>query len=515
MSNKEGRTAFILGNGPSLKHVGLSSLPGVTFGMNAAYRYWDRIGWYPTYYSCLDEIMGIQHQEAIWRLIDQAATNGICKFLLRQNLIDVLGVAGQDSIVFSWDRLSQSKENLFFSPHVCGTGSQTCAWAAHLGYRDIVLLGVDGHYVDQVDGAVETGPDTMKMVKTPEVNPNYFFDDYQQVGDTYHKPNLPSSQNRTAQHVSWSSMRPLVQRAGVIIVNANPDSFTDAFPKTCFEGCLDLLADIRQARHDSASDNGLCCTCSQEQNIYVDENRILLELLPPQGSLLIAGAYDGRACLPFLRKGWNVYALEADADNLKALRSATQAYADKITIDDRALSCIDGGIYPWHQVIGDGLQSGMFPYSCKHAKNGLVTTVTAEKICTEHGLANINCVILDINGFELPALWAFPFDFVSPDYFLISFNDAITAPLGYTLGHNMSDTADFMQKHGYNVYVSEWYTAADAIKVWRKLAAYPMWPISDNPQGVLIASKNNIADKLASAFEAYSRLLAGLIDGTS
>ncbi len=40
---------IVMGNGPSLKGFDFTRLNGVTtLGMNAAYRYWDQIGWYPT-----------------------------------------------------------------------------------------------------------------------------------------------------------------------------------------------------------------------------------------------------------------------------------------------------------------------------------------------------------------------------------------------------------------------------------------------------------------------------------
>ena len=66
-------TAIILCNGPSLKGVDLQSLPAVaTFGMNVAYRHWDRIGWYPTHYSCLDTVVGLHHADAIGEMIGRA-----------------------------------------------------------------------------------------------------------------------------------------------------------------------------------------------------------------------------------------------------------------------------------------------------------------------------------------------------------------------------------------------------------------------------------------------------------
>jgi hypothetical protein len=38
--------------------------------MNAACRQWDRVGWYPTHYCCLDEEVVLTHRDAIRRLLD-------------------------------------------------------------------------------------------------------------------------------------------------------------------------------------------------------------------------------------------------------------------------------------------------------------------------------------------------------------------------------------------------------------------------------------------------------------
>jgi hypothetical protein len=48
MSNKD--TIIVMGNGPSLADVDFKTLKGFdTFGLNSAYRAYDRLDWYPTY----------------------------------------------------------------------------------------------------------------------------------------------------------------------------------------------------------------------------------------------------------------------------------------------------------------------------------------------------------------------------------------------------------------------------------------------------------------------------------
>lgn len=221
-------TAFILGNGPSLRGVDLKRLPGPTFGMNAAYRYWRTIDWRPTFYSCLDLVVGLSHREAIAELIEEGR---IERFLLRSNLIDALGDPGKAPTVVCWEELA-STEPLVADPRVT-TGSHTTLWAASMGFRRIVLAGIDGHYRERVDGAREAADGTLEIVDAAP-NPNYFFDEYQKVGDRYNIPNP-----RPGLHVqAFALAGARLSAVGVRVVNANPRSEVGVFPTVDLDRAL-------------------------------------------------------------------------------------------------------------------------------------------------------------------------------------------------------------------------------------------------------------------------------------
>ena len=89
----------VIGNGPSLRGFDLTRLSSIdTIGMNAAYRHWERIGWYPTHYACLDDEMIDTHHVEIARLIDE----GLCEtaFLSGQFLFHHPEAADDDRFVF-------------------------------------------------------------------------------------------------------------------------------------------------------------------------------------------------------------------------------------------------------------------------------------------------------------------------------------------------------------------------------------------------------------------------------
>lgn len=68
--------AHVLGNGPSLATVDLKTLnSSYSFGMNAAYRYWHTIGWFPKYYVCLDPVVLSSHRLEILKLVKASKIN--------------------------------------------------------------------------------------------------------------------------------------------------------------------------------------------------------------------------------------------------------------------------------------------------------------------------------------------------------------------------------------------------------------------------------------------------------
>ncbi|MEJ7590777.1 MAG: hypothetical protein WKF77_04460 [Planctomycetaceae bacterium] len=230
---------IVIGNGPSLRHFNLHSLAGVTtLGMNAAYRHWDRIGWYPDIYCCLDDEMISTHWREIKRLVD----NGLVKhaFLtghfarLVPESINDDRYYFLDSFVEHWHHNRGMSLGIPFighpvfastAPGKLTTGSYAVRYAAMCGYNHIALIGIDLRYVQQIPESRSLGGITLKMAETPSHNPNYFFDDYQQAGDTFQIPD-PAAHNGNLHLASFESLRnDMVEfKWNVEIVNTNLQS---------------------------------------------------------------------------------------------------------------------------------------------------------------------------------------------------------------------------------------------------------------------------------------------------
>lgn len=214
------KTLFIMGNGPSLKEVmddpkKLEVLrQNDTFGLNAAYRAYDKYDFYPTYFGCFDFVVNESHKSEFENIV--LSDNPIKKFFFIGN--HELGQKLYRDEVRENPRF-QDINFTFIQPTKCAgfaesfdnftdcgsSGANSTQIGIMLGYKKIVLLGCDCNYVEYVDGAArydQMNRSILIMTKTPDENPNYWFTDYQQEGDKYHVPN-----GRKVQMMSWKNIK--------------------------------------------------------------------------------------------------------------------------------------------------------------------------------------------------------------------------------------------------------------------------------------------------------------------
>lgn len=233
-----GQRLAVLGNGPSLRGFDFSRLDGLeTLGMNAAFRFWDRINWRPTHYTCLDDALIDTHKDDIRRLIDEGR---IKTFFLSGRILESQpdlakrpNVRFLDSYVPYWHETRGSRFGVEFVdspafktawPNLLTTGAYSLRYAAELGYRQLILLGIDLEY-QPLPEAAKTGGLRLVVTETPKENPNYFFDDYQQAGDEFHVPN-PDSHDQELHVAAFEAVRDdfEAQMLGVELLNTNAAS---------------------------------------------------------------------------------------------------------------------------------------------------------------------------------------------------------------------------------------------------------------------------------------------------
>ena len=81
------KTLVVMGNGPSLKDIDFELLGKFDcFGLNAAYRAYERLNWYPKYYGCFDYVVTKSHAENFKKLVE--SNSPIERFFYLQQVSD-------------------------------------------------------------------------------------------------------------------------------------------------------------------------------------------------------------------------------------------------------------------------------------------------------------------------------------------------------------------------------------------------------------------------------------------
>jgi hypothetical protein len=226
------KTIVVMGNGPSLADIDLNTLNKVdTFGLNSAYRAYRRMDWWPTYHGCFDYRVTDNHKDEFEKLIKDSPIKKC--FYIRD-----FGKHKTHQFInlqkFGTTNRFNSGIGDFDKFHDNGnSGANACSVSICLGYERIILLGVDCNYVEFVDGCKRDGPGGLIMEKTPNKNPNYWFDDYQQKGDKY---NIPAG--LSFHKPTWNMFAYNAAHAGVEVINCSPITTLRCFKRMPVEEAL-------------------------------------------------------------------------------------------------------------------------------------------------------------------------------------------------------------------------------------------------------------------------------------
>ncbi|WP_416876865.1 FkbM family methyltransferase [Litorimonas sp.] len=491
--------AIILGNGPSLKGFDFSNFEGkAVFGMNAAYRYWDKINWYPDYYSCLDLVLGLSHKEEIKRLIENSHEYGIKKFLLRDNLIQQMGPIKNGDRVVNFD-IIQPHSHLLSAPTI-STGSHTAGWAAMLGYKHIYLMGIDCNYVEIVDGAVKGKNGTELIIQEEKSNPNYFFDGYQKKGDLYNVPNP----GKDVHLQSWQEISEAIAFTPSTIVNANLKSKVDIFDFCKFEdirsdGSTQLIPKekaLKTTEHKVEFPNKISdLRYPREAKAGFDETYLIFKIVEENdpGIMVDVGAHYGGSARPFAKNGWSVFCQEPDPKN-RAHLVRSLGKNKLVKIDPRAVGEIpETGRVFYSSDESTGI-SGMLAFRETHEQSATVDVTTVAEIIKEQDISHIDFLKIDVEGYDFGVLKGVPWDDMKPDIIECEFEDAKTKHLG----HSWTDICDYLVNRGYTVYLSEWHPIIryGIPHDWAALKRYPCELEDINAWGNLLAFKNDPGEKI-------------------
>lgn len=487
---------IILGNGPSLASVDFTELHGYhTCGFNAAYRGFARKNYWPTYLASLDYNLTPSHAKAFCNLICQETHNAIQKFFFINSVSWLRHFSPHVHIIPGWkESLREYPKSPLLGPdhstfHWCGNSAATMVEVfLNMGYRDFILLGVDANYTEKLPFANESSPGELEIQKTPESNPNYWFSDYQQVGDKYSVPNAA-----TAHIAAWHKLAKYsAERGDIRIINGSLSSKLECFPKCDWRAALNYFATTSTSGANKSSHNSSQNAAAvergfgPEEKVVLDEALLIARILSDQesGTVIDVGAHHGSTLRPFVSTGWRALAFEPDENNRAVLRR-NFGNLPNVIIDSRAVGNKPQESVPFFTSAESSGLSGLSAFTDGHKNSGTVSVTTLEQAIAKHSLGSVDFLKIDTEGFDLFVLQGFPWDTHKPRVVLCEFEDAKTIPLGYEL----SDLANFLSRKGFEVFLSEWHPIVryGITHSFKRLLRWPVSAIGDRAWGNLIA----------------------------
>ncbi len=223
-------TLVIMGNGPSLKDIDFDLLKNFDcFGLNAAYRAYERLNWWPKYHGCFDYVVTKSHRENLKNLVESGTP--IERFFYLEQVSDSNKVQKVTLLPFRSSTKWNNKEEDFESFNDGGnSGVNASQVGVCLGYKKIILVGVDCNYVEHIEGVRLTKDRRLEVMDDIDNNPNYWFGDYQQKGDRY---NLP--QTEKFHLIPWGEFAERAKNNGIQVVNCSTKTNLTCFRRSTIE----------------------------------------------------------------------------------------------------------------------------------------------------------------------------------------------------------------------------------------------------------------------------------------
>jgi hypothetical protein len=223
-----GESCFVIGNGPSLTAEDLDTLAENhidSFAVNRIYKIFPQTKWRPTYYVNTDWVL-------IRDVLDTVNTiPAKQKFFPIHHLYEQsFRKEIKNRAIFNLRYSPESIFNIDCSQRVQGVGTVTISsiqLAAHMGYRNIYLLGIDHNFDNIID---ENGNTIIN-----EGVKNYFVDDY----DTDISDEVVHNLGNTTRR--YCEVQAYYPKHGVIIHNATRTTKLEAFPRIDFDEAVEKI----------------------------------------------------------------------------------------------------------------------------------------------------------------------------------------------------------------------------------------------------------------------------------
>lgn len=224
-----GRRCFLIGNGPSLKAEDLTTLREhgeICFAFNRIYNIFDDTPWRPDFYLSQDEKML------------QGCVDIVDRLELPVKLIPIQlhwyhGIDVRDALYFNMN-WKQAEEPLAFrfsddaarELYASSTGMYTAAQlAAYMGFKELVLIGVDHHF--------RVSRNDQGEIVVDESAKDYFTDKYNEDREKLYIPNTEKST------LTYVAMKRHCDARGIRVYNATRGGKLEVFERVDFDSLFE------------------------------------------------------------------------------------------------------------------------------------------------------------------------------------------------------------------------------------------------------------------------------------
>lgn len=223
---------FLIGTGPSLNRIDvtrLAAFDSITF--NRAYIAWPDWGFTPTYYACVDPVALEDNAADIRRMTTESSVR---RFFLNENAAD-FGIVSSERVT-----LLHLREGAPFSLDLHtltdfgNVGASSLQILAALGYRRVVLVGVDAHY-SSLPGVDVEDQEYIRMQHGQD--PDHFLPGYMEGRRRIAKPDYDRLLGQ------WPQVAAECEHIGLDVRNASPGSALTLFPSIDFPDALDWIGE--------------------------------------------------------------------------------------------------------------------------------------------------------------------------------------------------------------------------------------------------------------------------------
>ncbi len=239
---------------------------------------------------------------------------------------------------------------------------------------------------------------------------------------------------------------------------------------------------------------------------YIDEVSLVYQFFRNKRgktfTMIDVGAHWGTTLLPFANIGWQVYAFEPDAKNRKKLIENTK-HLSNVNIDARAVLDKDGLILSFYDSdLSTGI-SGLKNFHSTHKEAYKVETATLAKYIKDAGIAKVDFLKIDTEGFDLFVLKGYEWENenLHPKVIVCEYDENKTRHNDYSV----KDMVELLMSKNYEVVVSSWFPLENygSGHQWKEfiLTIDEKGQYEDLSWGNLIAYKNIKSEALRSFFQ--------------